>query len=343
VAEQKRIRWGILGPGRIAHTFCKDSKFSQSAELAAVASRNHDSAQSFANLYHIPQAYGSYEQLYRDPTIDAIYIATPHNFHFEQAKAALLAGKHVLVEKPITVNAEQCAELIALAQKQNRFLMEAMWTYFLPAIVQAKRWVTEGRIGKIVHVKADFGYPTPYIPGDRMYEPELAGGCLHDLGIYTLALAQYFMEQQPLSAEYHQQRHHLGVEDDLVIEAKYADASATLACSFREKLPNAAFIMGERGCVVIPEFWRAEECFLLGFGEEHGGFSGDVGEVLACARMTGDVAEFIDKREGSGFEFQVEAASRSILSGEIENAVIPHATSLILQKQMDGIFAKIND
>jgi predicted dehydrogenase len=151
------------------------------------------------------------------------------------------------------------------------------------------------------------------------------------------------MEQQPLSAEYHQQRHHLGVEDDLVIEAKYADASATLACSFREKLPNAAFIMGERGCVVIPEFWRAEECFLLGFGEEHGGFSGDVGEVLACARMTGDVAEFIDKREGSGFEFQVEAASRSILSGEIENAVIPHATSLILQKQMDGIFAKIND
>ncbi|MFT5312463.1 MAG: putative dehydrogenase [Paraglaciecola sp.] len=313
----KPIRWGIIGAGRIAHTFCQDMAFCEHAEVRAIAARSLQSARHFADIYAVEKAYGAYQDLYDDPQIDAIYIATPHNFHFSQAKASLLAGKHVLVEKPITVTASECAALIALARTQNCFLMEAMWSYFLPAIITAKRWCDEGRIGNIVHVKADFGYPVAYIPGDRMYEPTLSGGCLLDMGIYPLALAQYFLSQQPLTSQYSCRFAATGVEDDLIILADYPEARATLATSFRAKLQNSAYIIGDQGYIDIPNFWRADRCSLF--------------------TLDTQIDEFADQRKGSGFEFQIDAASQAIKLGRRETELMPHSTSLILQRQMDSI------
>lgn len=313
----KKIRWGVIGAGRIAHTFCQDMAFSEHGQLSAIAARALQSAQEFAEVYAVEKAYGGYQHLYADPDIDAIYIATPHNFHFSQAKDALLAGKHVLVEKPICVSSAQCAELIALSAAKNCFLMEAMWSYFLPAIAKAKQWCDEGRIGNIVHVKADFGYPVAYVPGDRMYEPSLSGGCLLDMGIYPLALAQYFLSQQPLSSQYSCRFAASGVEDDLIILADYPDARATLATSFRAKLVNSAYIIGDQGNIEIPDFWRANSCSLFALDSK--------------------IDEFIDGRKGSGFEFQIDAACEAIKLGKRETELMPHKTSLILQTQMDAI------
>jgi predicted dehydrogenase len=317
-----KVRWGVLGAGHIAHTFCRDMAFCQQGELGAIASRSQHAADEFAERYAISKAYGDYQSLYDDEHIDAIYIATPHNFHFAQAKGALLAGKHVLVEKPITVSAQQCAELIALAKEKKCFLMEAMWSYFLPTWLTAKRWCDEGRIGKIVHVKADFGYPVTYVPGDRMYEPALSGGCLLDMGIYPLALAQYFLAQQPLSSQYSCRFASTGVEDDLIILADYPQARATLATSFRAKLQNSAYIIGELGYIEIPNFWRAQGCSLFALDEK--------------------IDEFVEARKGSGFEFQIEAASAAIKLGKLETELMPHNTSLVLQQQMDSIFCAIS-
>tara|TARA_R110000744_G_scaffold13499_14_gene39201 strand:- start:8254 stop:9228 length:975 start_codon:yes stop_codon:yes gene_type:complete len=321
VDVHKKVRWGVLGAGRIAHTFCQDISHAKYAELIAVAARKIDSATSFANAYQIPIALEGYQALYTHAEVDAVYIATPHTLHFEQAKAALSAGKHVLCEKPITVNPEQCQQLIKIAAENNCFLMEGMWTYFLPTIIQAKKWVDSGRIGAIVHVKADFGYPVKLVEGDRMYNPALAGGCLLDMGIYTLAIAQHFIGQQPVHSQYRHRRAKTGVEDDLTILAQYRDATATLACSFRAKLQNSAYIIGEKGYIDIANFWRADHCALYVIDDK--------------------VDEFNEQRSGSGFEFQIDAASKSILADQQEAALMPLSTSLILQYQMQDILQAI--
>lgn len=339
--KNKKIRWGVLGAGRIAQTFCKDIQHTQFAALTAVSSRNLKDAQHFAKSYNIPNALQGYQALYQHSDIDAIYIATPHNFHFEQASAALNAGKHVLCEKPITVTPEQCQQLIDIARHNDCFLMEGMWSYFLPAIIKAKEWVDMGRIGKIVHIKADFGYPVKYVEGDRMYNPALAGGCLLDMGIYTLAIAQMFTRQHSISQQsisqhlisqhlisqqsersiYSHRRAKTGVEDDVTIVTQYPDVTTTLACSFRARLQNSAHIIGENGYIEIPDFWRADRCSLFQLDEK--------------------IDDFQHQRAGFGFEFEIDAASKSILAGEKEAKLMPLSTSLILQHQMHSILQGI--
>jgi predicted dehydrogenase len=180
----KKINWGIVGCGRIAAQFCEDLAHTNNGVVYAVAARNGDDATAFASKYGAANAYEGYQALFDDKNVDVVYIATPHNFHFKNASDAIKAGKHVLCEKPITVSAEECKQLSLLAKKHDVFLMEAMWTYFLPAIQKAKQWVEQGRIGTIKHVKADFGYPVPFNPDGREYNLDLAGGCLLDMGIY---------------------------------------------------------------------------------------------------------------------------------------------------------------
>ncbi|MEO7934848.1 MAG: Gfo/Idh/MocA family oxidoreductase, partial [Dokdonella sp.] len=157
--KNQKIRWGIIGAGRIAHQFAEDFAHVSNAELVAVAARDESRAQQFAARWAIPKAYSGYQSLYEAEDVDAIYIATPHTFHFEQTTAALRAGKAVLCEKPITVSADECRQLIDEATRQHRYLAEAMWTLFLPAIRKAQAWVAEGRIGTLTHISADFGYP----------------------------------------------------------------------------------------------------------------------------------------------------------------------------------------
>lgn len=265
----QKIRWGILSTARIAHQFAEDFSHVQNGVLRAVASRSGDKAAAFAGQYGIPTVHSSYEALYQDPDIDAIYVATPHSLHLENSRDALRAGKAVLCEKPLTLALAEVDELAAVATETGNYLMEGMWTWFLPAIQQALKWYQDGEIGELRHIKADFGYPKlPFDPDERIYSVELGGGVVSDMGIYPIALAYLFARSDPLSVDVAARNAPNGVEDDVISVFNYADFAATLSCSLRCKLPNRAYITGDKGQIEIPDFWCARECHLYRVDEK---------------------------------------------------------------------------
>ncbi|PWJ41895.1 Gfo/Idh/MocA family protein [Sediminitomix flava] len=319
----KKIKWGIIGPGIIAHSFAQDFAHVTKGELVAVASRNEERAKKFADQYKIPKVYTSYESLCEDPEIDAIYIATPHNFHYDQTLLALQSNKAVLCEKPLTHIAEQTDELIAFAEQSGNYLMEGMWTYFLPVIQKAKQWVKEGKIGKVKHVKSEFGYPVPYDTSSRYYDPKLAGGALLDMGVYNVAMACFFFDgKEPSDIHVVARKAESGVDHDVTTLLVYEDEIANLTTAFRCKLPNSCIIIGEEGYIEIPDFWRAKECRRY--------------------KMEDCVEVFEDHRNGNGFEFEIEAVSIDLLEGRKSSEVVPWEVSKHLQSVMKKIMEKFD-
>lgn len=316
----KKICWGIVSAGTIANTFASDITYVPNAHVGAVAARSLASASEFAEKHGIADAYQGYDQLFADPDIDAIYVATPHTLHLQNSADALEAGKAVLCEKPITTSAAECQKLLGVANATDSYLMEAMWTWFLPALNKAKAWVDAGRIGELRHVKAELGYPKAYDPHSRLYDPSLAGGCLLDMGIYPIAIARYFTEKSPDDIHVVSRHAPNGVDDDVAMLFRYDNCSATLATSFQCKLPNTVYIIGTEGYIEIPQGWSARECHLFAMHEQ--------------------IDSFTDNRLGSGFEFQIEAVSEDILQGRKESAVVTHAKSLAFQQDMDRVREK---
>ena len=311
------VNWGIISTARIANTFAQDVRHCTNSKLYAVASRNIKDAKHFAHNHQIPNAYGSYTSMLEDPNIDAVYIATPHTLHCENAIQAMQAGKHVLCEKPATTSLPLLEHMIAEARAQDRFFMEAMWTYFLPAILKSKAWVESGEIGELLHIKASFGFPVHYEPKSREYAKELGGGCLLDMGIYPIALDALFNISEPTTEFV---SHHLatnGVEDDVTWIYQRGQVTSTLHTSFRSRLNNDAWLIGSKGTIRIPDFWSAKECFLYD------------GNSL--------VEHFADAREGSGFEFEISHASDKILKGEKESSIVSHMVSRQLLKRLNDI------
>jgi len=317
-----KIRWGIVGAGRIAHTFARDIAATSNGVLQAVAARDGGAARNFAGQYDIPSWHEGYESLYADPDVDAVYVATPHTLHLKNSGDALRAGKAVLCEKPLTTSAAECKELIAMAEQTSGYLMEAMWTWFLPAVRKAKTWVDEGRIGSLVQLKADFGYPMPYAPDERTYNVDLAGGCLLDMGVYPVAFAALFTGRDPIEVSAFSHHAPNGVEDDVAAIFNYSDCVATLSTSFRAKLPNRAYIIGEDACIAIPNFWCAHECQLL-----------VVDEV---------VDHFEDGRTTNGFNYQIEAVNNDLAAGRRQSEIVPLSESLRFQTHMDLIRSKFS-
>lgn len=317
------IRWGVVGAGRIAHTFSKDIRWVKEASLSAIAARDVERAKTFAAQYGVEKAYGSYDELFNDPDIDAIYIATPHTHHLQQAEAAMRAGKAVLCEKPITVSAHECEQLMAVNAETNSYLMEAMWTHFLPAIKKAQEWIAEGKLGQIRHIKADFGYPQlPFDPARREYDTELAGGCMLEMGVYPVSLAWLFTQNLPSNVAVMGHRAPNGVEDDITAICDHGEIKATLGTSFRSKLQNWAYIIGEGDrYIAIPDFWRADKCFLYNLDD--------------C------IESYEDPRKGSGFEFQIQSVCQDLIAGKTQSEVVPLNASLKVQQYMDLIKSKV--
>lgn len=316
----KDLKWGIVGAGRIASQFSQDLSFSKQSQLYGIAARRLHDAEAFAKKYGVEKAYQGYQAMFDDPEIDAVYIATPHNFHFENAKDAINAGKHVLCEKPITISSKEFLALSELAKAKGVFLMEAMWTYFLPAILKAKSWLADGRIGNVKHIKTDFGYPMPFVKGGREYEPSLAGGSLLDMGIYPIAIAHYFLESDFELLNVNAQFAPSGVDDDVILLGKANDVMVSLATSFKCRLGNSAYIIGDKGYILIPDAFRASECFL---------YEGD--ELLA---------HFCDERKSLGYNFEANEVIEAIRTGRLESPIMSHEKSFKLQTQMEDIKAR---
>lgn len=314
------LKWGIVSTGRIATQFSQDLRHVEEAQLYGVAARDINNAKAFQAEHGIKRCYESYEAMFNDSEIDVVYIATPHSLHFEHAKMALEAGKHVLCEKPVTISSEEMRQLSAMAQKHHRFFMEAMWTYFLPAINQAKSWVDAGLIGKIKHIRADFGYPLEYHESKREYDAKLGGGCLLELGIYPLALTHFFLgEVETRDMVVNKSLAPNGVENDVTMLIQHDDTLVNISASYQCKLPNFAYIIGEKGYIEIPDFWRTNQCsrYVLEDKVEH----------------------FKAERTTWGFDYEAREVTRLIKSGQWQSAVMPHSTSLWLQRVMEQIKA----
>lgn len=285
-----KFNWGVLGPGNIAVRFTNDLKRLSDATLLAAGSRSLDKAEAFARRQGAVRAYGSYEELLRDRDVDAIYVATPHNFHRQHATMALEHGKAVLCEKPMEVNAARVREMVAAARSHDQFLMEAMWTRFLPVISGVRQWIKEGRIGEIRLVAANFGFRTAWNPDSRLLNLSLAGGATLDVGVYVVSLAHMLLGA-PSTVQAHAHIGQTGVDELTSMILGYpTGAMAQLSCAVRANISDGARIYGTEGYIDVPEFWHATKATLQVAGEEPEVITGEAGyhfeaaEVADCVR-----------------------------------------------------------
>lgn len=293
----KTINWGILGTGGIAGgRFVPGLRAVEGTNLVAAASRTPGKAALFAERYGIPLAYDGYEGLLSRDDIDVVYVATTHNFHYDCVKLALEYGKHVLCEKPFTVNAREARMLIDLARAKRLFLMEGMWTRFLPSIVRLRGWLDEGKIGRILQLRANFGFCVEVQPGHRLLNPALAGGALLDAGIYPLSFSSMVMKESPIEIRAVASISETGVDEQSAYLLKYSGGKVSLLSSaVAVDLYNRADIIGTEGRIVVPPgFHKSPRVELFRNGEEpvigdhppveQDGFKHEIAEVVSCVR-----------------------------------------------------------
>lgn len=310
------LGWGILGTGGIARSFTLDL---QGAGLRVVAagSRDADKAAAFAAGLGLERAHGSYEALCADPGVDIVYVATPHPLHHANSLLALRAGKHALVEKPFTINAREARELVAEARARGLFLMEAMWTRFLPGIDRLRAAIAAGRIGEIRAVLADHQQNLPFERAPRLHLPELGGGALLDLGVYPISFAHMLLgkPERILAAARLTER---GVDEQVSLSLGWADgAQASLHAGMVAAGPNRAAVIGTRGRIELDPVWYAASPWTL--------FSA---EGLVLERAEG-------KTRGRGMEHEALEAERCVAAGLLESPLMGHAASLEVMEIMD--------
>jgi len=315
------FRWGIIGPGRIAEKFANDLKVVEGAERYAVASRS--GSKDLAGKFGAAAFFKTYEGLAASPKVDAIYIATPHPMHADAAELCLRAGKPVVAEKPLTVNSKEAEGLIWLAQQQNTFLMEAMWTRFLPVHRQVRAWLEEGRIGEVYSVASNFGFRMTRGAQDRWLNPKLGGGALLDIGIYPLSVTQMVLGADPVEVQAQAILGETRVDVHTAVNLRYANgAVAQFTCSFLSDLNGAMTIIGTDGKITIPkQFYLSESAELRVY--------------------EGKNETFKQKHRSGGFEYQIEEAMACIRAGQIETPIMSHMDSLGNMRVMDEIRAQI--
>ena len=321
----KQVQWGIVGTGNIATQFAQGLQQVEHAKISAVASRSIDSANEFARRFDIPKRYGSYEEMANDDSLDIIYIGVPHPQHYENVMRFLEAGRAVICEKPLGVNAAQAEQMVAKAREKNVFLMEGMWTRFFPAYKQALSWVQSGRIGQPKMLQASFGYDASAHREQWRFSHDMAGGALLDVGIYPLALAFSMFGANPVKVS---GAAHLanGVDEFNTFTFEYADGRiATLSSGIGVKLDNGVFVAGTHGSVQLHEgWWHPSYAEFAPWGET------DVGISLAR-----DV--FDQPYPATGFQFEAQAVQQYVLEGRKEAPEIPLDETLKMARMMDAL------
>lgn len=317
----QKIKWGILGTGWIARKFADALKVADNCELCAVGSRTKESAFRFAADYHLSNAYGSYEDLVKDSDIDVIYVATPHNLHLENTLLALNHNKHVLCEKPMGVNLGEVNRMIELAKEKNLFLMEALWSRFLPHIIKTKDLIESGAIGDVTMMTATFCIRSENGPEHRHYNLDLCGGTILDIGIYNIFLSMFL----------------LGNPEDISAIATLSDQGIDTSCSYSFKYPgNKLSVMYSSFLAnpdVVAEIHGTEGTISL----EHLWFCpGKVKLVMKDGRAE----TFSFEIKGNGYEYEAEEVTRCILEGKTESSLWSHSDSRSLVAMMDRIREK---
>ena len=315
------FKWGILGPGGIARAFAKDLQLLEGHEVAAVGSRTLSNAQEFAKTFG-GTAYGSYEELVADPTVDAIYVATPHPSHKENVNTALNAGKPVLCEKPFAVNAHEAREMVAAAEKNGVALMEAMWARFLPHYADVREIIASGVLGQILTVQADHGQRLADRNIPRLVEPSLAGGALLDLGIYPVSFAHMILgnpEKITASAVLTDK----GVDAQTSMIFDYTDgAQAILTTTMIEQTPCRAVVAGVNGWLEIDRtFYNPTS--------------------MRVVLFDGSVTQYPHTYTGHGLREQAEVFKQLVQSGKNQSEILTWKDTVDIMGTLDAVRSQI--
>ncbi|KAA0129587.1 Gfo/Idh/MocA family oxidoreductase [Chryseobacterium sp. SN22] len=317
--RMNKIRWGILGTGTIAHKFASDLKRVENAELVAAGSRSLQSAEVFCGEFNIPLSFGSYEALAACDEIDIVYIATPNNLHHPNTLLCLNHGKAVLCEKPFALNAGQASEMIGLAHRKNVFLMDALWTKFLPHYQKMIEMVSSGELGEIKMVRANFGFQANPEPDSRLLNPELGGGSLMDIGIYNVFTALDILgKPDEISVSINPAGQ--GIDEQCAVVFKYHNgAMASLFSSISANLETEVEICGTLGRLKLTAPFY------------------DPTSVLEYDADEKKTVIQTEKEEGLGYQYEAHHATGCLLKGSTESTVVPHDYSILLMQTLDRI------
>lgn len=313
------IRWGILGTGNIAHLVASDLALLPEAELTAVGSRAQVRADAFGDTFDVPRRYGSYETLAADPDLDVIHVATPHSEHAEHATLVLEAGTAVLCEKPLALNAAQAERLIATARCHDRFLMEAMWTRFLPVMEDVRRLVHEEQVlGDVRLLQADIGLVQAFDPEHRLFNPALGGGALLDLGVYPIAFA-FDLFGPPDTVTSSAVLGATGVDEQCAAVFRYEDGrQAVWHASVRADAGRTCMLAGSVGRLRGTRAWWK-------------------GAPFELTRTNGSTETWARPFEGSGYQFEAAHVMHCLREGWTESPVMPLDESQSLLRTTDAL------
>jgi predicted dehydrogenase len=316
--RESNFGWALVGPGRIAHRFAEAVQGTEGMALVSASGRDRGRATEFATRWSregkLVAAAGNIAELLDDDRVDAIYVATPHAFHAETIKRAIGARKAVLCEKPLVPDLVPGMEAVALSRKHRVFLMEAVWTRFLPVYADVRDWIRDGAIGRIRAIQSSFCFNLPFDPKHRGYDPLQAGGSLLDLGVYNLTMTRWALRESLGECPLLQSLHASGVVGPTGVDHRIAatlefpgGVTAQFICGFDASADNTLRIVGENGTIVVPMFWQATEAQLRA-GKDH----------VAVRRPF----------RINGFEYEIEEAVRAIGEGCVESPGIPHSETL---------------
>jgi predicted dehydrogenase len=323
LGDDRPIRWGILGAGGIADTFSTDVGLTNGSIVAAVAARDADRAAGFAARHGISRSYGDYSDLVNDDEIDVVYIATTHPHHRAHALLAINAGKSVLIEKPVCLNASDAREVFAAAVRAGVFAMEAMWMRTNPLIRTAQQLIADGTIGEVRGVRSEFGLGVPFDPTDRLYDLDNGGGALLDLGVYPATFAHLFLGQ-PDEVRTVGTLAPTGADETVAMQWLYhGHPRAQLWASVPISAPNEAAVLGTEGWIsFLPEAHRPIGLIV----------HNDAGEYRIEDPIAG---------QGHGYGPEVEEVARCLRAGLIESQLIPHADTVAILEILDGARAAL--
>jgi predicted dehydrogenase len=314
------VRWGIIGTGRIAETFASDLTQVTEGTVAAVGSRTLATAEAFARRHGAARAYGSYADLVADPDVDAVYVATPHPMHRDNALAALEAGKPVLVEKSFTMNAAEAREVVAAARRTGLFAMEAMWTRFLPHVAALREVLASGELGDLVLVQADHGKWFSRDATSRLFAPELGGSALLDLGIYPISFASMVLGRPSTIAALVEPTF-TGVDGLASMVFGYeSGAQALLTCTSSARSATRASIVGTEARVEIEGDFYAPT-------------------VFSVIQRDGTTRRYSFDVTGRGLHFEAVEVARCLAEGELESPLMPLDETIEIMETMDAVLA----
>ncbi len=316
------VRWGFIGTGKIASTFARDMQLIGEGEVVAVGSRRQESADAFGDTFGVARRYDSYEALVADPDVDAVYVGTPHPMHFANASLALEHGKPVLVEKAFTMNATEARDLVALARSKNLFMMEAMWTRFLPHVAALRDLVSRGVLGDLVMVQADNGRWFAPDPNFRLFAPELGGSAMLDLGVYPVSFASMLLGT-PSRMVSMVDPAFTGVDGQASMIFGYeSGAQALLTCTSLARSPSRACVTGTEARVEINSDFYAPTSFRL-------------------ITRSGDVTEYNFEVAPRGLRYQAIEVARCLEAGLTESPLMPLDETISIMQTMQSVISTL--